>query len=539
MPFRLAHYARKTLRSATAIAVILCALAAPAQAAVESLVRQYLEGLDAGDAPWVAGRTLNEPELLVRLYRERNHAPLWTDGSDFEDQLDALLRAIGQSVAHGFSADRYHRSMIEALRASVDETALLSLELLATDAFLSQALHRGRGAVSPANLDAEWQVPPAEVDAVQLLLDAAANRSGVAEVLEQLWPTADEYRMLVSRRAEIASTADEVSVQIASGPLLRPGASSDRVVMLKERLLGPGEYSPDYDDVLRAEVLAYQRSAGLEADGVIGENTLEVLNASRVSWIDRIDANLERWRWLPRETPDKYLRVNIAAFTLRAFENGQKTLAMDVIVGRPYRRTPVFTETLKYLVINPYWNVPYSIATKDKLPLLKANASAEAAKGFEVRAQGSEAFVGVDAVDWSGVSARNFNFLLRQRPGTDNALGQMKFMMPNPYAVYLHDTPSRELFRKQERTFSSGCVRLADPAALARWLLEGDGHAQAARVDRLVAAGDTTTIYLKTPVPTYIVYFTAFGNDDGEVVFRRDIYNRDRLVVEALRETAE
>lgn len=519
------------------VAFVCAALSQLAGAAngVELGVRQYLEGLDAGDAPWIAGRTLNEAELVAQFYRERNHAPVWVGEGQPESNLVDLLSAISQSVAHGFRAERYHRPVLESLLATDDEASALALELLATDAFISQALHRGRGSVFPPNLDAEWQVPPAEVDAVQLLMDVAASGRGIGEALDGLWPTAPEYQLLVSRRAEIAASADDSTVQIATGPLIRPGESSDRVLMLKARLMGPGEHSREYDADLRQEVIAFQRSAGLEPDGVVGDNTLEVLNATRVSWIDRIDANLERWRWLPRETPETYIRVNIAAFTLRAFDAGEQVLGMDVIVGQPYRRTPVFTESIKYLVLNPYWNVPYSIATKDKLPLLKRDAAAEAAKGYEVRPQGSETFVGVDAVDWSNVSTNSFRFLLRQKPGPNNALGQMKFMMPNPYAVYLHDTPSRELFRKQERSFSSGCVRLSDPAGLAKWLLTRDGNSQAGAVEKLVASGETTTIYLRTPIPTYIVYFTALANDDGEVVFRRDIYNRDRAVVEALR----
>ena len=299
--------------------------------------------------------------------------------------------------------------------------------------------------------------------------------------------------------------------------------------------MGPGDYSPVYDDDLRREVIAYQRAAGLEPDGMVGDNTLEVLNATRVSWIDKIDANLERWRWLPRQTPDTYIRVNIAAYTLRVIESDTVTLGMNVIVGKPYRRTPVFSETVKYIVFNPYWNVPFSIATQDKLPLLKKDAASEAKKGFEAKPQGSDVFVPVDTIDWSAVTRRNFNYLLRQRPGSNNARGQMKFMLPNPHAVYLHDTPSRELFGKQERTFSSGCVRLERPRELASWLLARDGSPESGKLDALLASGETKTIYLKTPVPVYLVYFTAFVTDDGDVALRRDIYERDKVLVDALR----
>ena len=499
-------------------------------------LRSFLEGLDAGDVPILAGRQLNEPELVSRVYRDRNHALIWLRGAPLEKQVPGMLTAVSQSVAHGFSAERYHRSVIEKLMQASDDSSRVALEILLTDAFLSQALHRGRGAVFPPNLDAEWQVPQAEVDAVALLRETAQHGRSVVQVLDRLWPVDEEYRRLLQRRAEIVASGDETTVHVAGGPLLKPGQSSDRIVMLKQRLMGPGEHSPVYDDDLRREVVAYQRAAGLEPDGIVGENTLEILNATRVSWIDRIDANLERWRWLPRETPDAYIRVNIAAFVLRAIEDGRPALTMNVIVGQPYRRTPVFTETIKYLVLNPYWNVPYSIATKDKLSLLKTDAGGQAQKGFEAKPNGSDTFVSVDAIDWTGVSPRNFNYLLRQRPGASNALGRIKFMLPNPYAVYLHDTPSRELFARSERSFSSGCIRLEYPVKLAEWLLSRERHQATKDIEKMLATGDTQTIYLKQPLPTYLVYFTAFSLDDGEVTFRRDIYGRDKVLIQALRE---
>lgn len=529
------HFSNSLKILAVLVLVCVSSVAISAREDESDQVRSFLEGLDAGGVSAVAGQQLNEPALLSSVYRQRDHAPIWLRGAPLEKEVLGLLTAISQSVGHGFSAEHYHRSTIEALIAARDDSSRGALELLLTDAFLSQALDRGRGAVFPPNIDAEWQLPKAEVDAGALLADTARTRRSVVKELDSLWPTDDEYARLLERRAEIAASGDEITVQISPGAVLKPGQSNDRVVMLKQRLMGPGEHSALYDDELRREVVAFQQAAGLEPDGLVGEGTLEVLNATRVSWIDRIDANLERWRWLPRETPETYIRVNIAAFSLRAIEGGRQVLSMNVIVGKPYRRTPIFAEPIRYLVLNPYWNVPYSIATQDKLPLLKANAAAEAVKGFEARPNNSDAFVAVDAIDWSRVTPRNFNYLLRQRPGTNNALGRIKFMLPNVNAVYLHDTPSRELFARQERTFSSGCIRLEQPLKLAEWLLSNDRNPDARKIDALLASGETQTVYLKKPLPTYIVYFTAFTQDDGHVVFRRDVYDRDRILIQALR----
>lgn len=507
-------------------------------ASTQPLLRAYLEGLDAGDTPQIAGRRLEHAAILAEVYRARALQPLWTDRGELAEQAEVVMVAISESVGHGFVAERYHRTTLEQLLGNARDTSGLALELLLTDAFLGQALHRARGVIFPPNLDSEWQVPQADIDAGQFLQSVALEKRSVAEALKSLWPQVPEYNQLLRRRTEIAAQGDVVAVQVAQGPLLKPGQSNDRVVMLKERLLGPGSYEPLFDEQLRQEVMAFQRSSGLEPDGIVGEATLEVLNATPVAWIDRIDANLERWRWLPRQTPETYLRVNIAAYTLRAIDKGETALAMNVIVGQPYRRTPVFTETIKYLVLNPSWNVPFSIATKDKLPLLQANAAELAATGYEAKASGSDTFVSVDAIDWRGVTRRNFNFLLRQRPGPENALGRVKFMLPNPFAVYLHDTPSRELFAKQERSFSSGCVRLEQPLELAAWLLAREGHPDAGRLQQRLADGTTQTIYLKQPMPTYIVYFTAFTTDDGDVAFRRDIYDRDKILIQSLRNSS-
>lgn len=507
-----------------------------AQPDTRQLLRGYLEGLDAGAAPAIHGRRLHAPELVASTYRDRDHRPLWTGGGPLADQRTALLETMRQSADHGLPAAEYHQAALGALLEAGSAADLLALELLATDAFLTQARHRSTGAVSPRDLDTDWYLLAPEVDAVALLAATAAGTGSVAGNLDAQWPLSDEYHALVAHRARMLALGEVEVVQVPNGPLLRPGESGPRVVTLKERLFGPGEHTPLFDGELAEAVRAFQRAAGLEPDGLVGAATLEVMNASRFSWIDRIDANLERWRWLPAQEPDTYVRVNIAAFSLRVIQSGEDALRMDVIVGRPYRRTPVFTETIKYMVFNPFWNVPFRLAVQDKLPELKNDPAAMAAQGYEVRPEGSDGFVPVTDFDWSAVTRGNFRHLLRQLPGPRNALGQVKFMLPNSHAVYLHDTPARELFGKQERGFSSGCVRLSRPMDLAAWLLEHDGRsADVARIPQIVDSGETVTIYLNKPLPTYLVYFTAFTDDAGEVVFRRDLYQRDAAIVTALR----
>ncbi len=526
------------MRRALALLIIVgCWGTTATQASTSTDVRRYLEGLDAGALPTVGGARLREPEQLSAIYRSRNHQPIWTGAGPLRGRGGEILRAVELSTEHGLNQRNYHHGALAALLGTEPEG--IAFELLATDAFLHQVRHRSTGAVSPRQLDPDWHLIAEEADPEAALAAALAGDLSVVDVLEALWPDSDEYDSLVARRAEILALGELEVEQIPRGPLHKPGQSSDRVILLKNRLLGPAEHAPLFDADLKAAVVAFQRSAGLEPDGIVGDATLEILNASRFSWIDRIDANLERWRWLPAHEPDTYIRVNIAAYSLRVIQSGEDALRMDVIVGRPYRRTPVFTETMKYVVFNPYWNVPFKLAVEDKLPTLKKNPAELADQGFEVRPAGQDQFLPVTGFDWSGVQRNNFRHLLRQQPGPKNALGQIKFMLPNAYAVYLHDTPSRDLFSKQERGFSSGCVRLSRPLDLARWILTHDGRPeQAQRVAEIVDSRETTTIYLRKPLPTYLVYFTAFTDDTGEVIFRRDLYQRDGAIVAALRSGA-
>tara|TARA_R110001592_G_scaffold357416_1_gene660641 strand:+ start:224317 stop:225891 length:1575 start_codon:yes stop_codon:yes gene_type:complete len=511
-------------------ALLLGALAFPTLVlAVDSEdVRRQFETLGVSGSAINIHGVRNIP-ALVDLYSERGYQPLWFANGPLTPMHAALIAEVEASGGHGFRSGRYH---LEALTRQDLPDALL--EILYSDALLSQAHDRFTGVLD--STDDEWFIQREPLDTVAFLRSLAEERSNIRPALHALWPRHQEYWALVGKRAALVAQEDAYTVAVPTGPLLRLGDSGPRIHLLQQRLLGPGEYSGVFDLKLNEAVAEFQRSAGLEADGIVGEATLEMLNANRFSWIDQLDANLERWRWLPREIPSTYISINIAAFRLRVIEDGVPELGMDVIVGRPFRQTPIFTETLKYLVFFPYWNVPYSIATKDKLPLLRTDPEALAQAGYEVQLRGETAFQAVNQVEWSTIKPGEFT--LRQRPGQKNALGAVKFMLPNPYSVYLHDTPDKALFSKTERTFSSGCIRLAEPQKLADWVLNYDHNKYLADLDRLLASGPSTTAYLSRPIPVYLVYFTAFQEGDG-VVFRRDIYERDERIVRALRSAGD
>ncbi|HEY5646219.1 MAG TPA: L,D-transpeptidase family protein [Pseudomonadales bacterium] len=504
--------------------------AAAGWAATPAQIANYLEQLDAGAQPSIGGRLLRSSAAVSEFYRAHQHAPIWTNGPARRDRLAELRAEIRASADHGLAPEHYH---LTELGEHAEDT--LTTELLATDAFLTQAEHRMAGALSPSELDPEWYLPQSEVPAGEVLASAVRDDT-IARTLAGLWPQHGEYALLLARRQRVAALERSSDTLVAPGPILKYGQSSPRVVLLKERLIGPGGHTPEFDHDLREAVLAFQASVGLVADGIVGDATIEMLNTAPSFWLDTLDANLERWRWLPNELPRDYLSVNIAAFELRAIDAGREVVRMKVIVGQPYRRTPMFTQTLKYLVYNPEWNIPFEIAVKDKLPVLKRDPVRLALQGYEARLAGTEFFVPVDTVDWRRVTRDTFHYDLRQLPGPTNALGRIKFMLPNRFAVYLHDTPDRGLFDRQQRDFSSGCIRLADPVRLADWVLRHDGqpNAAASMPDQL-ASGATRTVHLQTPLPVLIVYFTAFVGEAGDVMFRRDLYQRDQAIISALR----
>lgn len=496
-------------------------------------LRLFLEGLRAGAPLDLAGQHLQSPSAVMEFYLDNNHTPVWVGGGSLSQQSQALQQAIAESALHGLNPARYHLEVLSS--GSKTDQADFVLELLATDAFLTQARHRSFGAVSPKSLDPDWHLVPVTRDFVADLQSLVVVGEGVHDFLQGLWPQHDEYRALVAEKQRILGLEETQSSPVTPGPLLKKGSVGPRVRELKQRLLGPNDHDDVFDGPLDEAVRIFQDSANLDTDGLVGAGTLEALNATRVDWLDRLDANLERWRWLPSQLPEDYVSVNIASFELRAVGEGEEAFKMRVVVGRPFRETPVFTKEMRYMVLNPYWNVPFKLATQDKLPLLKTNPAALHELGYQARRAGEDNFVDVTSVDWSGVNRRNFNFLLRQLPGPKNALGKIKFMLPNEFSIYLHDTNDRTLFLKRERGFSSGCIRLSEPEQLASWLLHKENRAEdAAKLSPQIASGNTVTVNLKNPMPVYIVYFTAFTAEPPQVVFRRDIYQRDRKIVNAL-----
>ncbi len=323
------------------------------------------------------------------------------------------------------------------------------------------------------------------------------------------------------------------------GETLKPGMTDPRVPALRARLAVTDGADPAaagaeevYDDGLVAVVKAFQSRHGLDPDGAVGRATIVALNVPVEARIEEIVVAMERWRWLPDDLGRDHVMVNIAGFELQHVRDGAIVEKMAVVVGKPYSRTPVFSDAIRYAEFNPYWNVPGGIAVKEELPKLKTDPAARAAAGFEA-VQGDTVYP-LTAIDWRRYGPGNFPFQLRQRPGPENALGRVKFMFPNKFDVYLHDTPSRSLFSRTDRAFSHGCIRLSRPIDFAVDIFGSTPGWDRARIDRTIASGQRTVVNLATPLPIHITYFTAWV-DQGVPQFRADIYEHDAKLIAALR----
>lgn len=282
--------------------------------------------------------------------------------------------------------------------------------------------------------------------------------------------------------------------------------------------------------------MSFQSRHGLAADGVVGAKTLAAMNVPLEMRVQQLEANLERWRWLPRELGERHVRVNIPGFQLEVRDAGRVVLDMKVVVGRRVRSTPVMSDTIRYLVLNPTWDVPPNLAVQDKLPEIRKNPGYFTEQGIQVlHGWGSdERAIDPTTVDWQAVTPKGFPYHLRQTPGSKNALGRVKFMFPNRWNIYIHDTPSRELFANPERAASSGCIRAERPVDLAAVLLEGAPDWTREALEAAIATGRTRTVTLPTPVPVHVEYWTGWVDDEGHVQWRTDIYDRDKALIAAL-----
>jgi murein L,D-transpeptidase YcbB/YkuD len=512
------------LRGAVVLAIVAAALPGRAQDSAAAPVIQRV--IEAGEHPWLRWTRFPDYQVSLRgLYETSRFAPLWTSGGRPTAQATEVITALFEADARGLSAADYDAERLRGEAQRLDAGTAAAEDIGLFDSALSVSAMRYVsdsyiGRIHPRVVDFGYDVEPKRLD-LPVVVGELARGEGARQRLARLDPSLPVFAGLQQALAQYRALADRIDLPpVPDVGKLRPDDLSPDLPALRTwfQALGdlpapaPAAEAADplvYDEGLAAAVRRFQRRHGLEPDAIIGRATTRAMQVAPGTRVRQIQLAMERLRWLPDRFPDRFILVNIPEFRLRGFQAGSGTapLTMNVVVGEAARAhmTPVLHADMTYLVFRPYWSVPPGIAKQEIIP------KADADPGY------------LERNDMEVVNGR-----IRQRPGRRNSLGLVKFIFPNPDNVYLHDTPSKRLFVRSRRDFSHGCIRVADPRALAAFVLEGQNGWDRARIDRAMTEGpDDRRVDLQRPVPVYLFYTTVVVEADGTVNFFSDIYGHD------------
>jgi L,D-transpeptidase YcbB len=496
---------------------------------------------------FVGGERIYSAVLVDNFYKGRDYEPAWSREGHLM-QADPLIKAVEQAYGDGLTPDYYHLSLIKSLVSRAGNKLpspdqLANLDILLTDSFLTLGCHLSGGCVNPATIQSEWFAKRRDVD-VASVLEQAVRKRRIREALMGLRPEQGSYaklRQALARYRELLLTGEWP--QVSSGPRMKRGSKSYRVAELRKRLAASGDMDMKkvrsknlFDEKVEQAVITFQKRHGLQADGIVGTETLSALNVPLKQRIRQMELNMERLRWILGNMEQRSIVVNIADFELNVIENGESVLSMKVVVGKPYQRTPVFTSKMTCLIINPSWNIPDSIARNEVLekvskdPRYLAKQNIKVLKGWGPH----EEVIDPKTIDWSNITPKKLSYRFRQEPGPLNPLGHIKFMLPNQFDVYLHDTPSRRLFSRNVRTFSHGCTRIEKPIELGEYLLRDAPGWTREKILNSIGKGTEQKVAIPRPLNVHFLYLTAWVDQGGTIQFRNDIYGRDKILDEAL-----
>jgi L,D-transpeptidase YcbB len=475
------------------------------------------------------GDTVHISKQTAAFYKRRFGRAAWAGKDELLERGWLVHQAIGRAREDGLSPERYRHDaaarLLQKLEDDNDDTQLAdsarapylaSLDVLLTEGFNRYANDLVAGTIDPNRAGVDWRIARGKANE-ERVLQAVIKGQTPAQIVAQLRPTIPHYERMrgaLVRYEEVAARGGWPSVP---GGAYKAGTRNPNVSILRTRMLAgldpteaglaqKGAADPTlFDADLKQAVAHFQERHGIESDGAMGESTLRELNHSVQERVDELKLNLDRWRWLPDYLGDRYLMVNIAGFELEVVDKNRVIESMNVVVGQQGWQTPVFADTMEHLVVNPYWNVPPNIYNQEIAPKIAADPTWLARNNYEYTKEGS----------------------VRQRPGPGNALGDFKFVFPNKDDIYLHDTPAQSLFSKVRRDFSHGCIRLERPDDLARLIVKLQTSKDPSILPGLVASGSERWIKLDRPLPVYILYFTAWVNEDGTVRFHHDVYGKD------------
>jgi murein L,D-transpeptidase YcbB/YkuD len=473
---------------------------------------------------------------LAEFYAERDYQPVWIVNGVYTPQARAVMQRIAAAEEDGLDPAAY-RLPPAAIGATTPAGAEISasVDLVLSQAALLYARQAYAGRVDPASISKLITIKPLLPDPIEVLATVSSASDGAAAIAS-FNPQHEGYLRLKKALAEARATETGPSLaRVPEGKSMKLGLTDPRVPLLRARLEvpAPSEAPEVYDEALAQAVKSFQSSKGLKADGIAGNATVAYVNGTGKSHTAEIIANMERWRWLPRDLGSFYVMANVPEYLVRVVENGAVIHTTRSVVGKVTNQTPIFSDQMESIVVNPSWNVPASITTKEMLPAARRDPGYMTRKGYQVLANVGGKYRPIDPqmVDWSNVNPRQI--MIRQPPGDDNALGSVKFLFPNEHSVYLHDTPSKSFFKRDARALSHGCVRVQDPLEFADVLLAHQDGWTKQRLRKMVG-GKEKWINLPNRIPIHLTYFTAFVDDSGSLETRPDVYGFNARVEQAL-----
>ena len=480
---------------------------------------------------------LKNPDRVRVFYENEQYPTIWTQENKLLDNFEPLKRLIADAPQDALPPARYHDALINSLKGGEQYDDIIAAELLLSDAYLSLAGDLANGLVNPRKTQPEWNAEKVSDEALGEMLAQGIVSGDIETAVRTINNGNPRYLALKSQYNALNGAPVAAEPAASTQPLpkvtLKQGMSHEAVAILREKLGAPATDgdSTYFDGTLAEAVTAYQQSHGLKADGIVSGKTRNLLNGNKASSggnasADRLMINMERLRWMPQDMGESYVLVNIPSYYVKMYRGDKEVYASRAVVGQRDRQTPAFTDKLRHIVMSPTWTVPPTIMKKDKINKLRSNPGAfdgnfEAVVGGRV--------VRPSAVDWSAPGATNYR--LRQKPGARNALGRVKFLFPNKHAIYLHDTPSKSLFGRNDRALSSGCVRLQKPEEFANILLQNTNWS-AERIKKAMNQEKEQWVNTPEQTPIYLVYWTTWSDPDGKIQTANDIYGKDGALLQ-------
>jgi murein L,D-transpeptidase YcbB/YkuD len=477
--------------------------------------------------------------LTRQFYQKRGGAPAWIENRKPRPQMDALIKVLERTDREGLDPALYNAPFLRARRVEAgrgflsmkgfNESEAANLDVWLSYLYLQYASDLTSGVGSLSHADSAWKIRDKKAD-VLAQLEQALERNQVAESLDQMTPRHVQYTALRDALAKYRELEQHGGWPLLPVQLkLKPGQQHAAVPLLARRLAVTGDYTGPpreqetvYGADLQEAVKRFQRRHGLEPDGVLSAATVAQMNVPVAQRVQQLALNLERWRWLPVDLGERYILVNVPEYRLEVWDHGQVPLSMRVVVGKKDTPTPIFNDDMTHVVFAPYWNVPPDIVKNETVPQALRDPAFLARTNMEVLDKSG------NPVDPASIDSANIgDYRFRQRPGASNSLGLVKFMFPNQFNVYLHDTPADSLFARATRSFSHGCVRVEQPDKLAQYVLADQPSWTVERINDAMHGGQEKTVKLSRPLPVYLGYWTARISADGILQFRNDLYGVD------------